>query len=376
VSTPDGSDPAAAAPAPSPAAGPVAGSRSTRDAHAEFSAEVVYCNTATLGLPPARTVRALEDALEQWRSGRADAVAFDDAVERARAGYAGLVGVAPSAVAVGSQVSPLVGLVAASLPAGSEVLCAEGEFTSVSFPFLAQSGRGVRVREAPLHGLADAVGPETTLVAVSAVQSADGALADLAAIRASTAEHGARMLVDLTQAVGWLPVHAGDFDLTVCGGYKWLLAPRGTAFLTVTEAAAELVQPHAAGWYAGEDRWSSIYGTPLRLAADARRFDTSPAWHSWVGQAASLDLLTEVGPRALHEHALGLAQRCRTGLGLPPGDSAIVSLRVLPEAARRLAEADVVASMRAGRLRLSFHLVNDEADVDTAVRALADLIAR
>ena len=364
-------------PAASPSAAdrPAPGSRPARDARAEFSPEVVYCNTATLGLPPRRTVEALDDALTQWRTGRADAVAFDEAVERARAGYAGLVGVAPSAVAVGSQVSPLVGLVAASLPSGSEVLCAEGEFTSVSFPFLAQADRGVRVREAPLHRLADAVGPGTTLVAVSAVQSSDGALADLTAIRQAAIERGARTLVDLTQAVGWLPVDAGGFDLTVCGGYKWLLAPRGTAFLTVNEEAAAMLLPHAAGWYAGEDRWSSIYGSPLRLAGDARRFDTSPAWHSWVGQAASLDLLTEVGREALHAHSLGLAQRCRAGLGLPPDDSAIVSLRVRPEAAGRLVEADVVASMRAGRLRLSFHLVNDEADVDTVVRALAGHVA-
>ena len=33
-----------------------------------------------------------------------------------------------------------------------------------------------------------------------------------------------------------------------------------------------------AGWYAGQHPWESIYGTPLRLAEDARRFDVSPAW--------------------------------------------------------------------------------------------------
>ena len=67
----------------------------------------------------------------------------------------------------------------------------------------------MRVREAPLHRPAEAIGPDTTLVADSAVQSADGALADLAAIRAAAAEHRAKTLVDLTQAVGWLPVDAG-----------------------------------------------------------------------------------------------------------------------------------------------------------------------
>ncbi len=182
------------------------------------------------------------------------------------------------------------------------------------------------------------------------------------------------MLVDVTQAAGWLPVDAGRFDITVCGGYKWLLAPRGTAFMVVTQEAAARLVPHGAGWYAGADRWDSIYGTPLRLAGDARRFDISPAWHSWVGQAESLDLLASIDPAALQAHCVGLANRFRLGAGLPPGDSAIVSLSVTPDAAARLAAANVVASVRAGRLRLSFHLVNGPDDADVVADALAGCI--
>lgn len=340
------------------------------EARTQFDSEVVYCNTATLGLPPRRTIDALESALADWRTGRADAVAFDRSVERSRSAFAGLVGVDTGSVAIGSVVSPFVGLVAAALPAGSEVLVADGEFTSVTFPFLAQVDRGVRVREAPLAQLAEAVRAGTTLVAVSAVQSSDGTVADLDAIRRAARAHDAQMLVDLTQAAGWMPIDAGRFDITVCGGYKWLLAPRGTSFMTVTEEAAARLVPHAAGWYAGADRWDSIYGTPLRLASDARRFDASPAWHSWVGQAESLDLLRSVDPDALHAHCVGLANRFRAGVGLPAGDSAIVSLQVRPEAATRLAAANVVASMRAGRLRLSFHLVNSPGDADVVAETL------
>ena len=189
----------------------------------------------------------------------------------------------------------------------------------MTFPFLAQVDRGIRVREAPLDRLAEAVRTGTTLVAVSAVQSSDGTLADLGAIRAATTDHEAQMLVDVTQAAGWLPVDAGGFDITVCGGYKWLLAPRGTSFMVLTEQAAAGLVPHAAGWYAGADRWDSIYGTPLRLADDARRFDASPAWHSWVGQAESLDLLQSLDPVALQAHCVGLANRLRLGVGLPRG---------------------------------------------------------
>jgi selenocysteine lyase/cysteine desulfurase len=337
---------------------------------AEFDPEVVYLDTASLGLPPRRSLRALQDALDQWRAGRARPPEYDAPVAAARAGYARLVGVEPSQVAVGSQTSVVAGLVAAALPDGAEVLTAAGEFTSILFPFLAQAGREVSVREVPLAHLPGEITPRTALVAVSAVQSADGRVVDLDALADAAAVTGAQVLLDTTQAAGWLPVDAGRFAFTVCAGYKWLLAPRGTCFFTVGPDAADALTPHAAGWYAGADRWASIYGGPLRLAADARRFDVSPAWHSWVAQAPALDLLTEVGVPALHEHAVGLANGFRSALDLPTGDSAIVSLATTDDAQERLRDAGVSAAVRAGRLRLAFHLNNTAEDVERVVQAL------
>jgi selenocysteine lyase/cysteine desulfurase len=340
----------------------------------EFAPDVTYLDTASMGLPPRRTVAALESALAEWRAGRARAPGFDDAVASSRASFAALVGTTADRVAVGSQVSVFAGLVAASVPDGAEVVTAAGEFTSVVFPFLAQAARGVTVREVPLAEVAGAVTDRTALVAVSAVQSADGRLANVPAITTAARDHGARVLLDVTQAAGWLPLDLTDVDLAVCGGYKWLLAPRGTCFLAVTPEAAADLAPHTAGWYAGQDPWLSIYGGPLRLAGDARRFDVSPAWHCWVGQAPSLELLTEVGIERLHAHALGLANRFRAGVGLPPGNSAIVSLAATDAAGPALVAAGIVASVRAGRLRLSFHVHNTAGDADRAAGALAGLV--
>ena len=339
-------------------------------AQAEFAPEVVYLDTASLGLPPRRSLDALTAALADWRAGRARPPSFDAPITAARRSYAGLVGVPPSAVAIGSQVSVFAGLVATALPDGSAVLTVPGEFTSIVFPFLAQAARGVRVREVPLERLADAVTPATTLVAVSAVQSADGRVADLDALADATAGTGTRVLLDTTQAVGWLPVDASRFAYTVGGGYKWLLAPRGTCFATVQPELADGLVPHAAGWYAGDDPWTSIYGAPLRLAGDARRFDVSPAWHSWVAQAPALDLLAEVGTGALHAHAVGLANRFRRALDLPLGNSAIVSLAVAEGTGDRLRDAGVAGSMRAGRLRLAFHISTTADDADRAAELL------
>jgi selenocysteine lyase/cysteine desulfurase len=340
-------------------------------ARREFAPDVVYLNSATLGLPPRRALHAIETELDRWRAGRADARGYDSVVDAARRAFALLVAADPDTVATGSQVSVFAGLVAAALPDGAEVLVAENEFTSIVFPFLAQAHRGVTVREVPLTDLADAVRPDTALVSVSAVQSADGRVADLDAIRRAAESSRTRILVDVTQAAGWLPVDAGCVDYVVGGGYKWLLAPRGTCFFVARPDAAAALVPHAAGWYAGDDRWASIYGGPLRLATGLRRFDVSPAWHSWVGQAAALDLLLEVGAQTLHAHALGLANRFRSALGLPAGDSAIVSLSTSGDLSATVRDAGIAAAVRAGRLRLSFHVNNSVSDVDRAAEVLA-----
>lgn len=338
-------------------------------ARQEFDADRIYLDTATMGLPPRRAWEALQAALAAWRDGTADAVAYDHHLDVSRATYADLVGVDPDTVALGSQVSVMVGLVAASLPAGSEVLTAEGDFASVRFPFHAQRDRGIRVREVPLASIADELTSETALVAVSAVQSADGRVADLPALRAAADATATPVLLDTTQATAWLPIDASQYAYTVCGGYKWLLAPRGTAFLTVQPDRLAALTPNNAGWYAGQERWKDLYG-PLRLASTARRFDVSPAWHAWVGQAPSLRLLAELGTDRLHRHALALADRFRDGAGLPPGDSAIVSAVADDEVPALLEQAGIVASVRAGRLRLSCHVSTSRDDVDRALEVL------
>lgn len=69
----------------------------------------------------------------------------------------------------------------------------------------------------------------------------------------------------------------------------------------------------------------------------------------------------------MHAHDVRLADSLLAGLDLPPQSSAIVDS---PDAADRLAAAGVRAAVRAGRVRLSFHLYSDEHDVALALRAL------
>jgi len=276
----------------------------------------------------------------------------------------------PGDIAVGATVSGLLAPVAATLPAGARVVVPEIEFTSNLFPWLVHADRGVTVDTVPLEKLADAIGADTTLVAFSLVQSATGEIAAVDDILAAARGNGALVCADASQACGWLPVRATSFDVLVCTAYKWLMAPRGAAFCYLAPELRERMRPLQAGWYAGQDVHQSYYGPPLRLASSARRFDTSPAWFSFVGAAPSMELLNKIGIGAVHAHNVRLARRFLAGLGLPQPDSAIVSV-AHPGAAERLAAAGVSAAVRAGRARLSFHLYNTEADVDRALEALS-----
>ncbi|MGW0781647.1 aminotransferase class V-fold PLP-dependent enzyme [Streptomyces sp. NPDC002913] len=340
----------------------------------EFASGSTYLNTSTCGLLPRRAAEAVRKLADESAVGVRGGVGSFASVDAARAGFARLAGVTPARVAVGGSVAAHVGLVAASLPPGAEVLAPEGEFSSVVSPFAVRGD--LRMRYVPLTGLAEAVRPGTALVAFSAVQSSDGRIADLDAVREAAAAHGARTMLDASQSAGWLPLDAGAFDHTVTGGYKFLLCPRGTSFLTVTEEAQSALPTLYASWVAAEDRWNSTYGPVEKLAAEARRFDEPVAFLAYHAAEQSLELLAEVGIEAVHAHATGLAARFREGLesiGHPvvPGASAVVAVPGLGGREPDLAEAGVMVSARAGNLRAAFHLYNTVADVDRALDVLS-----
>ncbi len=329
-----------------------------------------YLNSASIGLPPRAVVDALRSTIDQWETGRLTAPQFDAFVDEARRCFADIVDVLPTGVAINANVSSLVGLVVSSLPAGAEVVCVENDFTSLLFPILESAqANDVRVKEVPLDAVADAVSSSTTLLAVSAVQSADGRRADFDAINAAARQHGAATLIDATQAIGWLPFDAKRFDYVVAAGYKWLVSPRGVAFMTVRPERLDALRPRAAGWYAGEDIWSSVYGSPLRLASTARKLDVSPAWFSWVGAASALAFIQQVGVESIYEHNRALARAFTDAMALPSSDSAIVSVPI-SGAADALRAQGIVVSERNGATRLSFHLYNTLDDVHLAVEAI------
>ncbi|MBB2974683.1 selenocysteine lyase/cysteine desulfurase [Microbacterium endophyticum] len=341
-------------------------------ARTQFSGGRGYLASCTVGLPTRATRAAIIADLDSAAGGHPDLADYTSAVERSRRSFARLVKVAPQRVAIGSQASVMTALVASALPERAEVLVADGDFSSIVLPFV-HAGRDFEVRCVPLRDLAAEIQPQTALVAFSLVQSATGEVADVGEITRAARAHGTLTLCDATQAVGWFPVEASVFDAVICHAYKWLCAPRGVSFLTVSNALLTRASPLFAGWYAGENPWDSCYGDAVTLASDARRFDVSPAWQAFVGAAPALALFARTNQMALYSHTTHLARLFREEMDLPEPtrESAIITwLDDEGTAVTRLASKKIVASGRAGRARVAFHIYNDEEDVDLAVSAL------
>lgn len=331
-----------------------------------------WLNTASYGLPPRPAWEALQAALQDWHVGATSWEPWDESTTRARESFARIVGAQAKDVFVGGTVSAAIAPIAAALPDGARVLVDDIEFTSNVFPWMVHADRGVEVVAASTDKLLDSIRPGVDLVAVSAVQSATGTVLDLAQVVAACKEIGALLVVDASQAVGWLPLDVAGVDALIAHTYKWMMSPRGATLGYLSPRLQERCRPINAGWYAGQDPRGSYYGTRMELADDARRFDQSPAWFSFVGAAPALELIEQIGVETIHRHNLALANEFRAGIGLPPGDSAIVSTAIAG-AEEAFAAAGIRAAVRGGNLRASFHIYSTQADVQLALEALEGL---
>ena len=197
---------------------------------------------------------------------------------------------------------------------------------------------------------------------------------------------GARVIVDVTQMAGAMPVSHRSWaaDALVCSGYKWLSTHGGVALLAVGDELLESVPP-IVGWKGARHPFQ-FDPTTLALAPDARRFELSTiAYSSAVGLSSSIDLLTGAGLPAIAAHAEALARELVAAavplgwtpyrdLDAPGASHHIVSLRhptfAAPPVQARLAEEHgIVVSSRGDGIRVSLHAYNDSSDIDALAGA-------
>ncbi len=338
----------------------------------------------TPAAPPgaAPVVTALHEAVSAWLSGEFDPHTWDAATDEARGQFARLIGVDPATVSTHAS----LGEAAATLPrpcrlAGwwwrqrsSAATYSPGWHATQVVAVPARQG-ATRVED-----LIGALDEHTLLLAVSEVTSREGQRLDLPAVRAATDRVGACLFINLTQSLGALRFDAAAVrpDYLTVHGYKWLLCPRGAAWLATRPDRVAELRPLAPNWRSAAPprRW---FGGPMRLAGDATRLDASPAWFSWIGACAALRLLGSLDADRVERHCLGLPRQLTEqarGIGLQPvtsGPSSHIVVLGTEQADRiagRLRQQGVRAAALDDRTRLGFHYFNDHDDVQATLQAL------
>lgn len=124
--------------------------------------------------------------------------------------------------------------------------------------------------------------------------------------------------------------------------------------------------------------YRQFFGGPFEAARDASKLDAPPAWLSWTGARAGLELIAALDADAAQDHCLALAAACAAELpllGLRRSRVALSQIVVVrtPTAAdyvTRLRRRRTVAAAIGNRLRVGFHAFNTKEDVLAFLTAL------
>lgn len=368
--------------------------------------DVCYLNAASYSPLPLASVEAGQQAAA--RKGRPwliDQAFATRQYERARAAAAALINADPGDVALIAAVSYGVATAAKLLriPAGSRVIVLQDDHSSAVLEWRTRAENGafaVETVERPadydwtgalLRAIERPGAAPLALVSVSSVHWSDGGMVNFEPLAPAIRARGGALLIDATQSAGVLAldVRGLDPDFVVFPTYKWLLGPYGRAFLYVARRHQEGIPLEQTSYGRRAVRAEQdVYFTDTRYVADAQRFDMGERDHFISMELASLGMerMTQWGAPAVAGRlamlTTQLADRLRdNALSIPDAPFRaphIVSLGFkhgLPKmAVERLAAQSVHVAVRLGRMRISPHVYNDEADIDRFVEAFHRLM--
>jgi len=357
----------------------------------------VYLNTAAEGIPPLEVRAGLEAYFRDKQLGMDGREPHFRAWEEARALTATFFGLGADEVGICSCSSEAYNLAAQALRLreGDEVVINDLDFPAGATPWLQQgcpaSVRLWRARDGALRveDLAGLLGPRTRLVTTSLVSFYNGYLVPLRALVETVRRHSPALLaVDVTQALGRIPLDLAGVDLVISSTHKWILASHGGGLVGVPRARAREWTVPAGGWFNLEDAFGPGRFERAVSKPGAASFTVGmPNFPAIYAIRAALTYLQGVGVAAINAAARPLVTACLEGLGrlpvelLTPREPAalagIVAFRH-PQGdalARHLRACAIHVMNQAGRLRVSLHGYNTPGDVDAFLRALTDALA-
>jgi selenocysteine lyase/cysteine desulfurase len=368
----------------------------------DIPSDICYLNAASYSPLPIRTLEAGRAAVgRKGRPWTLETSFANQQHERARTAAARLIHAEVSDIALIPSISYGVATAAKLLTPdrGTRVLVLQEDHSSPVLEWHVRAeAQGFTVdtvrqpddgdwTSAVLESIERTGAPPVSLASISSVHWSDGGLIDIEKVGAALRQRGAAFLIDATQGAGVLAldVQRLDPDFVIFPTYKWLLGPYGRAFLYVAKRhqnGVPLEQTSAGRRDVRAE--NAVYFTDVSYVPDARRFDMGERDHFISMEMASIGMETMAGwgAPAIAQRLAMLTARIAAGvrdIGVRMPAPHLRAPHILSLAFKDgmpaglvegLASEGVYVAPRLGRMRVSPHVYNDEADADRFVEVL------
>ncbi|MFO1094792.1 MAG: aminotransferase class V-fold PLP-dependent enzyme [Planctomycetaceae bacterium] len=355
-------------------------------------AGMAYLNTAAEGIPPLEVKAALDEYFADKQLGMDGRDKHFPKWESLKQLTGEFFGLSAGEIGICSCSSEAYNLAAMAvrLRDGDEVVINDLDFPAGATPWLqADSPATVKIWQAregrlDIADLAPLLSSRTRLVTVSLVSFFNGYrihVPDVAEV--VRRKSGSLLAVDVTQALGRVPLDLSEADLIVSSTHKWILATHGGGLVGVPARRTREWTVPAGGWFNlenafGAERFQSAVSKP---GADSFSVGM-PNFPAVYAVHAGLKYIKSVGVDAIDVAARPLVRQCLAGLKAlkvdlltPPEERHIAGILAFrhPDAERihkALHAAGVHVMCSAGRMRIAIHGYNTEADIDRLLSAL------
>lgn len=351
-----------------------------------------YLNTAAEGIPPTAVNQALVQYAQDKCLGMDGRELHEVQRQAARQRVAQAYGLSAKEVGICSCSSEAYNLAALALhlQEGDEVIINDLDFPAGATPWLQPACPATvklwRAREGALRvdDLISLLGPKTRLLTVSLVSFLNGYRIPLPAVVEAVRKYSpASLVLDVTQALGRIPLDLTGVDLVISSTHKWILASHGGGLVGVPADRAEQWTVPAGGWFHLQNAFDNDRFERVVTKPGADSFTVGmPNYAAIYAIHAALQYLQLVGVESIDAHTRPLVLACFDGLKKlsvelitpdePESIAGIVAFRH-PEADRlhrALWSHDVHIMSHAGRLRVAIHGYNTMDDVQKLLEIL------
>jgi kynureninase len=361
-----------------------------------------YLVSHSLGAMPRRARTYLERFANEWdgRGVRAWHEGWWDLGRETGNLLAPILGVAPDTITMHQNATVAQAIVASCFDFDSDrpkVVMQDLDFPTNHYLYDGWRRYGAEVvsvpsdnlMRAPLDRLVDAIDERTALVPISLVLFRSACLQQVAPVVERAHRVGARVVLDVYQAAGTVPLDlaALGVDFAVGGSVKWLCGGPGAGYLYVRPDLIAELRPSAVGW-AGHAAPFAFEVGAIRYASGVERFQSgTPNVPALYSARAGYEIVGQVGVGAIRDKSLRLTRRLLDA-GLARGwairtptedeDRGGAVVLDVPDGARvadaLIARGVIVDHRPNAGIRMAPHFYNDDADIDRAVAMMDEVL--